>query len=202
MRDVQHHGLLASRKGDGWTPPSRLHEEFIRKHMRYDESIGDLFWMDRTGSDAQFNGKKVGRKTSGYQVATVYGRAFPCHRIIWFLHHGRWPTALLDHINHDTLDNRIANLREATRRQNAWNLQMKPSNRSGYKGVSLHKQSGKYVAAIRMPEGKTKHLGTFKDPQEAHHAYLCAAKELHGEFVNTEFSVQRAVLKQLGAKNV
>lgn len=184
-------------KGTEMTPPSPRHEEFIRAHMRYDETNGQLIWMNRTKSDVQFNGKKVGRKTSGYQVATVFGRAFMVHRIVWFLHHGRWPVELIDHINGQRLDNRIENLREASRRQNAWNSQIKPSNRSGYKGVYLHKQTGKYVATIRTPEGRTKRLGSFTDPQEAHAAYLRAAQDLHGEFANTSVNVKRAVLQRL-----
>ena len=55
------------------------------------------------------------------------------------------------------------------------------NNTSGFKGVSLHKPTGKYRAYITINR-QTRHLGLFPNPEEAYEVYLLAARELHGEF--------------------
>lgn len=92
---------------------------------------------------------------------------------------------IADHINGNPLDNRRANLRLATRSQNNMNRKKSSRNKSGFKGVSLHKQNGKWVARIGK-DGKYKHLGLFNTPEEAYAAYCEAAKDKdwHGEFAN------------------
>src|SRR5262249_22527605 len=66
----------------------------------------------------------------------VDGRLYQAHRLVWLLHTGRFPVGEIDHINGDPLDNRISNLREATRAQNTANAKRRRDNSSGYKGVS------------------------------------------------------------------
>jgi hypothetical protein len=74
-------------------------------------------------------------------------------------------------------------LRAATHAQNMQNQKAQASNTSGYKGVSFHKHTGKWVANIRC-NGKQNHLGLFDTPQVASIAYIEAAKRLHGEFAS------------------
>ena len=87
----------------------------------------------------------------------------------------------IDHINHDTLDNRKDNLRIVTPQQNAYNKNVYKNNESGYTGVHLYKPSGKYMAYIKA-DGKRKHLGYYKTIEEAYKAYVRASHELHGEY--------------------
>lgn len=87
----------------------------------------------------------------------------------------------VDHINHDTLDNRKSELRFCSYAQNQYNQGRRSNNTSGCKGVSLHKPSGKWQAQIAL-NGKTIHLGLFATKEEAYTAYCNAALELHGEF--------------------
>lgn len=87
----------------------------------------------------------------------------------------------VDHIDHDGLNNRRANLRIATCSQNAGNSRRRSDNKSGYKGVSWYARSGKWWACIRR-DGKTRHLGYFSDPWDAAMAYNVAAREVFGEF--------------------
>ncbi len=84
---------------------------------------------------------------------------------------------LVDHWNHDTLDNRRLNLRKADESQNCMNRKVCGS--SGLKGV--WPIAGKWRAVIKC-RGKRKHLGYFSTPELAYAAYCAAAKELHGEF--------------------
>lgn len=88
-----------------------------------------------------------------------------------------WP--LVDHINHDGLDNRRSNLRPATTKQNVRNSRSRPGS-SQYKGVDLFR-GVKWRATIRV-DGKKKHLGLFVDEKDAARAYNKAALELFGEF--------------------
>jgi hypothetical protein len=88
-----------------------------------------------------------------------------------------------DHRNHDTLDNRRENLRKSTVSQNAINRQWKSIR--GYKGVGRFKK--KWGARIQV-NGTRKFLGLFSSAEEAARAYDSAAKELHGEFANLNFS--------------
>ena len=88
----------------------------------------------------------------------------------------------VDHINHDTLDNRRANLRLATPRENTGNGRLHRDNVCGLKGVSRAKsQTRPYMARIR-DNGKLKYLGCFLTPEEAHAAYMREALRIFGEF--------------------
>jgi hypothetical protein len=82
---------------------------------------------------------------------------------------------ILDHI-HGKLDNSVSNLRWATHSENSYNMGKPKSNKTGFKGVSLHK-SGKYIVHCNK-----KHIGTYKTAEEGYAAYCKVAMELHGEF--------------------
>jgi hypothetical protein len=86
----------------------------------------------------------------------------------------------VDHINHDTLDNRKINLRICTHAQNMKN-QTSQVGSSIYKGVCFNKEQKKWRAAITA-SGKRVYLGDFKTQEAAAIAYNKAAAELHGEF--------------------
>lgn len=75
-----------------------------------------------------------------------------------------------DHKNHDTLDNRRSNLRKSTRLQNTFNTRIGKRNTSGYKGVSLRKKWGKWVATTKV-NSKGVYLGAFDNPEDAARAY-------------------------------
>ncbi len=74
---------------------------------------------------------------------------------------------MVDHKNHDPFDNRKSELRLATRSLNGFNRKGPTSkNRSGYRGVSFHRLSGKWSASVKF-NGVHKSLGYYDDPKEA-----------------------------------
>jgi len=93
------------------------------------------------------------------------------------------PKEQVDHIDGDGLNNQRSNLRSATVAKNQRNRSMQKNNTSGYKGVSLHKQSGKWQASVGI-NGVLKYLGLYDTPEIAYAVYCEAARELHQDFVN------------------
>ena len=96
------------------------------------------------------------------------------------------PGQVVDHINGDSLDNRRSNLRVCSAAQNRLNCRRHKNNQAGLKGVYLDKECAttRWRASIRA-NGKKHNLGSFSTKNEAHAAYVRAAKRLHGEFART-----------------
>ena len=94
----------------------------------------------------------------------------------------------VDHMNHNGLDNRKANLRPATHSQNSFNriISTRGDLSSKYKGVAWNRCKKKWQARIGI-YGKRKYIGYFKDEIEAAKAYDRAAKKYHAEFANLNF---------------
>ena len=124
----------------------------------------------------------------GYRRIKIGGRLYFAHTLAWRICHETWP-ALIDHINGDRSDNRIANLREATVAQNIANQKRPKRNTSGFKGVSHTKKGavGRPWAANISHGNRKRWLGSFATKEEAAKAYDAAALELHKEFANLNF---------------
>jgi hypothetical protein len=103
------------------------------------------------------------------------------HRLAYLYMLGEWPTDDIDHANGISSDNRWANLRPATRSQNLANKGKSPFNTSGFKGVSFCKTTDRWRAQIEV-RGTPVHIGRYDTPEEAHAAYIEAAREYFGEF--------------------
>lgn len=93
---------------------------------------------------------------------------------------------IVDHINHNGLDNRRANLRITTLAGNNRNTSSRKGSSSKYLGVSWHKTDGKWRASINTGDC-IKHLGLFVCEVEAAKAYDAAALQYHGEHANPNF---------------
>src|SRR4030095_14944144 len=123
--------------------------------------------------------------TGGYIKLSVCNKRYYGHRLAWLYVFGQWPNDELDHINLVTSDNRIANLREATKAQNNSNCSVRSHSKSGKKGVDFVQSTGKWRAKISKNRRRI-HLGTFNSPEEAHAAYCAAARIHFGEFARAE----------------
>jgi len=166
-----------------------LTSAYLRSRLHYNPETGVFTWLSVAGNDAatksrnaKFAGKVAGNKTQhGYW--RVYIDRIPCqaHCLAWLYVHGEWPTTDIDHIDRDRLNNRIANLRLATRAQNNANASVRKSSLSQIKGVSWDKQKGKWSARIKFGNRQT-HIGYFSTKNDAATAYLAVAKIVFGEF--------------------
>ena len=96
------------------------------------------------------------------------------------------PGAVVDHIDHNGLNNRRSNLRICTQKQNSRNAVPNRRGTSRFKGVYFLKRTGKWIATINY-NGKTMHLGSFDNEIEAAKAYDRKARELFGEFAYLNF---------------
>lgn len=99
-----------------------------------------------------------------------------------------WPR--VDHGNHDGLDNRRANLRPATRPQNAANARPQQGRSSRFKGVCWDRRTGRWQAKLAA-NYRSVFLGRFSDEAEAARAYDAAALRVWGEFACLNFPAGR-----------
>ena len=149
--------------------------EDLRKVLEYFPETGEFKWnVPRLGKKPKSFGSLC---TNGYLLTRINYKKYLLHRLAWAYVYGYWPEQL-DHINRDRADNRISNLREATRSQNLANRTVRA--RSGFKGVVLLK-GGRFRAAITVNR-KFKSLGLFNTAKEAHACYVANAKKEFGEF--------------------
>jgi hypothetical protein len=169
-----------------------LDKEYLNSRLIYDDA-GFLVWkpVDATtriqktwngryaGKIAGFNTASLNRVTRNVLVDSV---SIPLSRAIWIMHNGEIPQKHdIDHINGNTLDNRIENLRPSTRSQNCFNRTYRGDNALKLKGVAWHRHSKVYVAVISTG-GKTLNIGGFKTNGEAALAYAKASIRFHGKF--------------------
>jgi hypothetical protein len=159
----------------------------IRELLNYDPQTGIFTWRPRgiSSFDAREAGTVAGGGNgNGYSSITLrgHGGRYYAHHLAWLHFHGQWPSGVIDHINMNRADNRIANLRVANETQNRANTGRRRHNTSGFKGVS--NCDGRWRAKIGVNR-KSIHLGTFNTPEAAHEAYMAAARRHFGEFARS-----------------
>lgn len=175
--------------------------ELLRKLICPDFKAGKLYWRERTPDMFEpqkwtpehrckaWNSRYAGTEAftaitcRGYKKGSFFNKKLFAHRVLWAMHKGKWPASNIDHINGDPSDNRIENLREATQSQNLANSRMSTTNTSGYKGVSWHEPTQKWMARIKK-NGEKYYLGLFSCPEDAYQAFCTATKEMNGQYAN------------------
>lgn len=90
---------------------------------------------------------------------------------------------IVDHINHNELDNRKSNLRICTNQQNICNCNIPKNNKSGCKGVYWAKDKQKWTVQVTI-NNKTKYIGRYSTYEEAVEARIQATKKYYGEYAN------------------
>lgn len=147
----------------------------LRELLHYDPETGVFTW--RTSGHRRTAGQAAGsiNKVYGYMIVGVAGAHFRAHRLAWFYVHGVWPSNGLDHIDNDKLNNRIGNLRDVPHLWNAQNRLKPRISATGIRGV--RKIGARFYARVAA-DGVEIPLGGFATADEAHSAYLAAARRL------------------------
>ena len=154
-------------------------QERLKELFDYDPETGNLIWkVNLRGRFAKIGKIAGGPHCNGYRNLCVDQYRVLVHRMVWLYHHGFIPPNEIDHINGIKADNRIENLRLATRTENLQNTKKARSKHTNLIGVGYCKRDNVFVSSIRA-DGKRIHLGTFKTAEEAHTAYVVKKKELH-----------------------
>jgi hypothetical protein len=156
-----------------------LTAEKLREYLRYDPETGYFSWLQFT----RYVGKRAGYlNAQGYRRIELLNRGYQAHQLVWLYVHGELPPTEIDHLNGLRDDNRIENLRLASRFTNTQNVGLRSNNTTGFAGVTFYKPSKKWRAQINT-NGDRIYLGTFDAPEQAHEAYVAAKIKYHAGFV-------------------
>ena len=166
-----------------------LTQELLKELIHYDPETGEFTWLERDRRhfktdrsrniwNTTFHGNVAGGDDgSGYLRIGVLCKSYRAHRLAFLYMTGEFPPEHTDHINGIRDDNRWINLRAATSAENCRNARISSNNNSGVHGVSWHKRCSFWVVGIQL-NGKSKHIGYFKDKFEA----ICARKSAEREY--------------------
>lgn len=175
--------VTAARETKDWYTRSVLPSpspEHIKEILHYEPETGKLFWKERKGTkqskrwNSSMAGKEVIQKSASdgrkrHQIGFgKKSKKIYFSRVVWCWYYGEWPDddLVIDHINGDSFDNRIDNLRLITRAENSKNKKVAINNTSGHVGVLLCKKSNKWRAFINS-NGNQIHVGTYEDKAKA-----------------------------------
>lgn len=160
--------------------------ELIRELLDYDQSTGIFVWKTRSCDagiegfgierwNVSWAGRKAGSVKRGYVYIRIGARRYRAHRLAWIYIFGVL-SGDLDHINGDTTDNRIDNLRVVNHAINAKNQKRRSTNTSGVTGVCPVKNGWRAYAYV---DRKCIDFGTFSRKADAIRARKKGEK-LHG----------------------
>ena len=151
--------------------------EELKDALTYDSQTGLFYWRKRFAKAVHIGDIAGSPDIKGYIMIGFRKRIYKAHRLAWLYMYGEWPTGLIDHINGNKSDNRIENLRNVGADGNSQNVR-RPNkrNKSGFMGVIFYQN--KWRASMTVNK-KSKWLGDYATPEEAHQAYLEAKRKHH-----------------------
>jgi len=158
-------------------PNESITQERLKELLHYNPLTGIFIRLTKPSNNRNI-GDIAGGRDGVYMTISLDGVKYKSHRLAWLYVYGVWPRDQIDHENHDKLDNKILNLKEATNKTNGMNQSKKSNNTSGITGVSWYKRNNQWQSYISV-NGKITSLGRFNDFFEACCARL-SAKSKYG----------------------
>jgi hypothetical protein len=153
----------------------------LKELLFYDPLTGEFVWrVNRRGRGAKIGNRAGTRTADGRWQIRIDQKCYEAGRLAFLWMTGEWPKNLIDHIDCAPLNNRWKNLREATYSENGANSRDRPGL-APLKGVTWDRSRKKYAARIRV-NYRTLNLGRFDNAEEAHAAYVFAAKKYFGSY--------------------
>lgn len=157
-------------------------QEYLKELFKYEPETGNFIRIKRSLNNKFDIGTIAGRlNQNGYVNIKINDKLYKVHRLAWLYTYGVWPIEFIDHINGIKHDNRLCNLREATRADNGKNRIRFKSNISGFVGVSWYPRYNKWHSCITVDKKKMS-LGYHLEINDAVNAYHEAATKYFGEF--------------------
>lgn len=161
---------------------TQLTQERLKELIHYDGETGVFTRLVGLGKRPELKGTHPGfLNRQGYVMLPVDSKTYRAHRLAWLYAHGRFPKEAIDHINAVKNDNRLCNLREATKQQNERAKGLRCNNTSGTTGVYWSRAAKKWQAFIKVDQ-QVRYLGIYEDKNLAVSARHAAEKTLFGEF--------------------
>ena len=150
-------------------------QERLKELVDYNPETG-VFTSKVKRGNSIWPGKVLGSKDSyGYIQFMLEGRMYRAHRLAWLFMYNEEPE-IIDHIDRNKSNNKISNLRPATKEENAQNVELIKTNKSGVRGVSWSSARECWTASIYV-NGASEFLGEFDTLEEAAEARREAEKE-------------------------
>lgn len=160
---------------------ANITQEYLKSILDYDLETGIFRWKVSNNNRIKIGSIAGTVNDLGYLKIGIDKKPYKLHRLAWLYVYGCSANGDVDHINLNKLDNRISNLRIATRSQNLANTSSKKKYGIRLKGVRYRDPNKKYLAEITY-DGKTRYLGYYDCPAAASFAYQIAADKHHGEY--------------------
>ena len=133
---------------------AELTQKLLKQHLTYNAETGIFVTnLSRNGVE---KGSVSGWCLQGYLYTSINSVSYALHRLAWLYEYGVWPEGEIDHINHNSSDNRIINLRDVPKAVNGRNLPKLKTTK--HKHPCLYSQpNGKFAVCI----GGAGYLGVY-----------------------------------------
>ena len=150
----------------------------------FEYKAGELHWRVSAGRARAGSIAGCVRK-DGYVVVRFKGQTLYAHRVIYALMNGVFPDSVIDHIDGNTRNNCITNLRLCSQAQNVRNQKLRKDNTTGAKGVYKKNHTRRWQAQL-MVNGKHTHIGYYDTKEEAEEAVRTRRTAEFKEFARHE----------------
>ena len=163
---------------------SKLTQSELKELLHYDPDTGVFTW--KVQKSHKLPGSLAGSRFKDcrkyYWRIGINGKSHQAHRLAWLYVYGEFPKGVIDHIDHDSLNNRVSNLRDVDMSINLKNAKLYSNNHTGINGVTYCPERRNFKVTMSI-DRKCKTVGRYNDFFEA----CCCRKSaeyLHGYHEN------------------